>query len=468
MLKPGVELGGAKIVRVIGQGNVATVYEAIHKGARRALKVFEGVSVSERVAQEGEALAMIEHINVVRWYDSGLNSERMWIVLELVDGKNLHEIRIAAGGRLRVERALTLVRHACEGLCALHKKGFVHRDMRPENILVTHDDVAKVADLGSVKLPGWGMKTTSAHRLTAMAYMPPELWRGESPDPKNDVYAMGLILYELITGMNPVVPQDMAVPAMCARHLQCEPPPLPTGPEVSGSLSHLVQRAIAKDPAARCTMRELADGLEVALDGLLVWRRAAARSLPLPNRAIGLALTERMPSYTDSAPTPAPAAPISGVGGTIKMAAVAEPTVPAADVREDVRDREAAPPPAPEPSSGPSTLRTPSQLLPVPIVVEPEVARRSTGIPVESSARPSVARPRRWAVGVVAGGGLLVALAVAAWWSWIGVERATPKLAAPPPPPAPTVTASASASAPPAASLPKPPSTPPRRKPPRR
>ena len=452
MLKPGVELGGAKIIRVIGQGNVATVYEAIHKGARRALKVFEGVSVSERVAQEGEALAMIEHINVVRWYDSGLDSQRMWIVLELVEGKNLHEIRIAAGGRLPVERAVALARHACEGLCALHRKGFVHRDMRPENILVTHDDVAKVADLGSVKLPGWGVKTTSAsaHRLTAMAYMPPELWRGESPDPKNDVYAMGLILYELITGMNPVVPQDMAVPAMCARHLQCEPPPLPLGPEVSGSLSHLVQRAIAKDPAARCTMRELADGLEVALDGLLVWRRAAARSLPIPNRAIGLALTERMPSYTDSAPTPAHAAPISGVGGTIKMAAVAEPTVPAADVHEDARDREAAPPPAPEPSSGPSTLRTPSQLLPVPLAVEPEFARRSTGIPVESSARPSVAKPR-WAGVVLAGVALLlVALSAVTWW--IGDTTTTPKPAAPPPP----VTASASSPPAPSQQPPKP------------
>src|SRR5262249_28859136 len=114
-LQPGTHVGDALVVRVLGSGSVATVYEALPPGPGRAVKVVEGSFVEgsstaqARIAQEGEAIAMIEHINVVRWYDSGIDDERVWILLELVEGQNLREILVASGGRLRVERAVAVV-----------------------------------------------------------------------------------------------------------------------------------------------------------------------------------------------------------------------------------------------------------------------------------------------------------------------------------------------------------------------
>ena len=347
LFRPGTQVGGARIVRELGAGEVGTVYEVVHGGSRRALKIIEtgvveeGSTAQVRAAQEGEAIAMVEHVNVVRWYDSGIDHGRVWILIELVEGSNLHQLRLASGGKLSVERAVALARQACDGLAAVHKKGIVHRDMKPDNILVTRDDVAKIADFGSAKLPGWGVKTTTAHRLTTMAYMAPELWRGAAPDPRCDVYAMGLILYELITGANPIVPCASDVVTMCTRHLQHEPPPLMSVvPDLLYALSVLVQRAMAKDPAQRCTMRELADGLEDVLDRLLTWRRAAARSVPLPHQDPALALTAPMlafPEPESSAPVPAPSV---GARGTIVMQAVASRGP----------DREASPPPPPVPT----------------------------------------------------------------------------------------------------------------------
>lgn len=464
-LQPGAQIGGARIVRVLGSGDVATVYEVLYAGTRRAMKVIEtdlaeGASstIQARAAQESEAISMIEHVNVVRWFDTGFDQGRVWILLELVEGSNLHQLRIDAGGRLPVEQAVSLARQVCEGLVAVHKKGFVHRDMKPENILVTNNGLAKVGDLGSVKLPGWGVKTTNAHRLTSMAYKAPELWRGEPPEPRNDVYAMGLIIYEMITGTNPVVPRLDDLITMFKRHREYEPPPLMSVAEgVPDDLSALVQRAMCKTMEQRCTMRELADGLEVVLDRLLVWRRTAARSVPLPkkDKDPALAMTLPMPALPGFDLYPR----VSARGTMVMQAAPAPDHKTSSD--ETPTDRDASPPPAPppppEPVSVPSTLRTPSRPLPAPLAAEPELPRRSTGIPVESTMRPSGA-PRRRIVGLIFGGALAT-LAIVAWWALHGEQAPKPMPAGSPPPVVPT-------SASPIGSAVKPPSsasaTPPR------
>jgi serine/threonine-protein kinase len=483
LFEPGAQVGGARISRVLGSGTVATVYEAIHEGARRALKIidgtFESSTARERFAQEGEAIAMVEHVNVVRWFGCGIDNGRPWILLELVDGPNLRElVRATDDGRLSPERAVTIMRHVCEGLAAVHKKGIVHRDLKPENILVADYDLAKVADFGSAKLPGWGVKTTTAHRLTSMAYTPPETWRGLNPTDKGDVYAAGIVLYELISGANPIVPKVTDVLTMCAAHLNHEPPPLASVANVSDNLSELVRRAMSKAPAQRPTMRAFADALEVEQDRLLAWRRAAARSLPLPNREPGLALTVPMAATSDPEGTPSssqaggpgsvPAASVPtsapparrGLHGTVLMEGTPAPTP----------DRSATPPPAPPPSmatasppappsSMPSTLRTPSRPLPAADAASaPDAVRRTTGIPVESAARPSSASPRRPAVGVAIAASVLAVLAAATWWTLAGRDsRPEPKLAAPPPTApasvvAPSAASPASASATPARS----------------
>jgi serine/threonine-protein kinase len=468
--QPGAHVEGMRIVRVIGSGSMATVYEVIHEGKRRALKItgsaIDESTFAERVAQEGEALSMVVHLNVVEWYASGLFEGRVWLLLELVDGKNLREILDGAEEkRLGVERAVGLVLQACQGLLALHDKGIIHRDMKPENILVAGDyrksalaerEIAKIADLSSVKLPGWGVKTTHAHRLTSMRYMAPETWREGAPTTKVDVFAMGQILYECIAGKHPLIPEGASMATICTAQLGAPPPPLASVvADVPLDLSELVQWAVAPDPARRCTMKELVDRLAVVQDRLRAWRRAAARSLPIPRKDAKLALTEPMPVAPDMvAPSmPASGAPALSAGGTIQMSAVPTPTSSAAVTRNEIESgREASPPPAPSmpaPASMAATLRVLSRPAPVVQTAQAtEEVRRSTGIPVESGARPSAARPRRRWVGVTLGVGLLAVVVVGAWWTWTstGGQVAAPKPAVPPP--APTASASVTKLAP--------------------
>lgn len=509
---PGTLIGEARIVREIGAGRVATVYEVIWRGERCALKIGNGAidstTLPERLAQEGEALSMVEHLNVVRWLDSGVYNGRVWLVLELVDGQTLSEVRREAGGRLPVERAVALARHACEGLAAIHKKGIVHRDVNPSNVFVTRGDIAKVGDLGSAKMPKWGVKTTTAYPLTSTRYAPPEQWVvGAEPTPKGDVFGMGVTIYEMLTGVNPIASEGTDLVTLYSRVLQYEVPPLLSVVQVPTKLSEIIASATAKDPAKRCTMRELADGLEEAHDQLLSWRRSAARSIPLPNRERGLQLTVPMharpeppkpeqaegprgtipmpavPSHA-IAPNPAtaPGRVGSGAGDTQRCApptfeAPSVPTVQSgagikASIEGHDTDRTAELPP-----DVPATLRVLSR--PAPVVpelvppslparpIEPDEARRSTGIPVASAARLSAASPRRRAVHVIAGGALLIVLVVAGWWTLFeGGGRQPPRPALPPPPP-PPVTATATATAttaprpPTSASALRPPSRPP-------
>ncbi|MFT3767401.1 MAG: protein kinase [Minicystis sp.] len=160
LFQRGTHFAGHVIVRLLGTGRIAEVYEVVAPDGRlRALKVFKldaplSAKAQARLGQEGEAVATIEHVNVVRFFDAGVEQGRVWILLELVEGPDLRRLVEDAGGALPIERAVRIVRQACEGVTAAHRLGILHRDLSPENILVAADDVAKVADFGSAKLRG--------------------------------------------------------------------------------------------------------------------------------------------------------------------------------------------------------------------------------------------------------------------------------------------------------------------------
>ena len=257
------------IVRLLGTGRMAEVYEVVAPdGQHRALKVIKsGVPLPSkpqaRLGQEGEAVASIEHVNVVRFYDAGVEDGRVWLLLELVLGPNLRQLVQQAGGTLPVERAVSIVRQACEGVAAAHALGILHRDLKPENILVAAGDRALVADFGSASVGALGVKTTASEQdLTSSLYTAPECMLKHPAEERSDVYTMAVVLYEAIAGVHPMAPGPMTVLALVARHLTYDPPPLDTlGRDVPFDVSDLVRRAMSKDPAQRPSMRAMADEL---------------------------------------------------------------------------------------------------------------------------------------------------------------------------------------------------------------
>jgi serine/threonine-protein kinase len=290
LFRPGDRCGDNEVVALIGAGGFAQVYEVTDPtGARRALKIIDTDDgardkLEARLAQ-GAALAMIEHVNVVRLYDAGLHGDRVFLLLELIQGRTLREA-LAAGSRPSMETVVRWMRQACEGVAEAHRIGAIHRDLKPENLLVTDGDVVKVIDFGIAKLLKWGMKTTAEQQIGTALYMAPEQIDGRPADPRMDVYAAGMILYEALAGAHPIVQGPATLVEICTRQIGHRPPPIrEVAPAVPADLGALVDRAIEKDPARRVqTMREMADGLHAALRGLGAARVASVHGLlPVPS-----------------------------------------------------------------------------------------------------------------------------------------------------------------------------------------
>ena len=293
VFQPGEMCGGCEIVGLLGSGGFAQVYEVIDPtGARRALKVLDTDAEARpklraRLAQEGAALTMIEHVNVVRLYDAGFHEDRIYLVLELIRGKSLREAMRAEGGGPPPETLVRWLRQACDGVGEAHRMGVFHRDLKPENILVAPHDLVKVIDFGIAKFTSWGVKTTHEQRLGTALYMSPEHIQGRTPDARMDVYALGLVLYEMLAGEHPIVSGPATPIEICARQLNFRPPPLASvAPEVPPELGAIVDRAIEKDPSLRPpSMRALSDALQDGLRHLTVARQAAVNRVLTGPRA---------------------------------------------------------------------------------------------------------------------------------------------------------------------------------------
>jgi serine/threonine-protein kinase len=379
-LERGANFDGHRIVRLLGEGKGAEVFEAIAPstddpsrlgppgGKRCALKILKDLVPidaipNRRLHQQAEAEATIQHVNIVRFEDVGIFEGRVWLRSELVDGLDLRRLAAALGGKLPVEHAIELIRQAAEGMAAAHELGIIHRDLKPENLLVAlrggppsdprpenilpalQTAVVKVADWDSVKFPRWGVQTAMTETVGAARYQPPEYLRDRVVGKAMDVYALAIVLYEMCTGVHPIVHGQATIFEVVMRQLTHEPTPLVALlgnlEDPHGYLSVLLQRNMAKDPAARDSMRRFANELAGILGRSLpqVQRRQAARSLPLPNLEPALAATES-PTVDWRSVTPPPAAPSFGstpragtggafpmpssaTGGTIPMSAVA-------------------------------------------------------------------------------------------------------------------------------------------------
>jgi tetratricopeptide (TPR) repeat protein/predicted Ser/Thr protein kinase len=238
--------------RELGRGGMGVVYKARDTQLDRpvALK-FLGSLVDgseefrQRFQREARAAAQVSHQNILSIYDIGVEQGNTYIAMEYVEGPNLNQY-LGQKGKLPVREAVNLIGQACSALEAIHQAGIVHRDIKPDNILIAKGGLVKLMDFGLAK--GYGQRLTGSHVIMGTpCYMSPEQARGGDVGPKSDIYAIGLVLYELLTGKT--VFSDGNV--LERQILEMPPRPSEVVEGVPELLDNIIMKAIAKDPAER-------------------------------------------------------------------------------------------------------------------------------------------------------------------------------------------------------------------------
>jgi predicted Ser/Thr protein kinase len=267
--------GRYELQELVGHGGMSSVYRAYDSLLERnvALKVLHEQFLQdddfvERFKREARLVAQLQHPNIVTVIDRGEESGRQYIVFEYIDGENLKEL-VVRKGRLDVREALEITIEVAHGLAFAHEHGLIHRDVKPQNVLLNGDGGAKVTDFGIARsLDVEHGVTQTGTVLGTSNYIAPEQASGQLTGAHTDVYSLGVVLYELLAGDVPFPGESFIAVAM--KHVH-EPPPsiLETRAEVPPRVAAAIDRALEKDPELRFqTMKAFATELEACLADL--------------------------------------------------------------------------------------------------------------------------------------------------------------------------------------------------------
>jgi serine/threonine-protein kinase len=248
-------IGPYKLEAQLGQGGMGRVYRAVGPDGRIvALKVIRpehagNATFRRRFERESQAAQAVSHPHVVPVVSAGEHEGMAYLATAFVDGGSLDR-RLQAGGPLELEAAVRLCLHVASGLAALHRLGFVHRDVKPANILLDAAGSAFVTDFGLAKSRDASVLTRSGFAVGSLHYMAPEQARAQEVGPPADVYGLGCVLYECLAGRPPFAGRHGA--EILEAHVRDAPEdPLKERDDGSAELSWAVLRALEKDPAAR-------------------------------------------------------------------------------------------------------------------------------------------------------------------------------------------------------------------------
>ncbi|MCI0585147.1 MAG: protein kinase, partial [Chloroflexi bacterium] len=265
----GTVLGGRyRLLELLGQGGMATIYRARDAQLERdvAVKVLRpeygrDPDFFARFRQEAQSAASLNHPGVVAVYDYGTDTVGPFIVMELVDGEDLASI-IKRSGALPARQAARLTSGVARAIAAAHESGFVHRDIKPGNILVTREGRVKVADFGIARALAETALTLPGTTLGSVHYFSPEQARGEMTTPASDIYSLGIVLFELLTGQRPWH-GDSAAAIATARLTGAVPSPSSHRAGVPPILEAITRKAMALEPEARFgAAADMADALD--------------------------------------------------------------------------------------------------------------------------------------------------------------------------------------------------------------
>jgi serine/threonine-protein kinase len=322
--------GRYELIERIGSGGMSVVYKAKDRSLGRivAVKVMHESFTNDkgflkRFQQEAHSAANLAHPNIVTVHDIGQDEYKHYIVMEYVEGQTLKNIiRSYNGEPMPMSRALDLMIQVCNGIGYAHRANLVHCDVKPQNVIVTVDEQVKVADFGIARAVSTATQVQQVSQVWGTPqYFSPEQAAGDAPSPASDVYAIGIILFEMLTGRLPFAAESHT--AMALKHLHT-PPPLVSefNPAIPSQLAQIINKLLAKEPAGR-------------------YRTAGQ---------LGRILTTyRQRSQEETGPIYAP------LSGTTRQA----PVVPVAEQKTEIFHR-------PEPEEGEAITRPPMRPIPKP------------------------------------------------------------------------------------------------------
>ncbi|MGC4940802.1 serine/threonine-protein kinase [Kribbella sp. DT2] len=295
----------------IGRGGMGEVWRAVDEVLQRpvAVKLLlpndHDPSAAERFHREARAAARLSDPHVVSVYDFGNHEDGFFLVMELVEGPTAAGELEANDGPLPKDRAIDIVEQAAAGLAAAHREDIVHRDVKPGNLLVAADGTVKVADFGIAHVADQGSATLTAtgQIIGSSRFLAPERARGGRAGQPSDVYALGCVLYQLVTGQPPFNADNPT--AILYQHVDAVPtPPSVERPELGGAFEQVLLSMLAKDPAERPTAAEIAGGALRARSVGDDWRglAAGAAGADAPTVAAGAAGAAGLAGATATSP----------------------------------------------------------------------------------------------------------------------------------------------------------------------
>lgn len=259
--------GRYELIELIGAGGMAYVYKALCHRLNRydAIKIMrdetaENEEFRKRFRAESQAVAMLSHPNIVSVYDVSHSDDVEYIVMELVDGITLKQY-MQKTGALSPDEAVNFTTQIAKALDHAHNKGIIHRDIKPQNIMLLKDGMIKVADFGIASLQN-DIEESSGETVGSVHYIAPEQARGAAPDARSDIYSLGIVIYEMLTGKLPYIGNSEAEVAVM--HMNTVPePPRAIVPEIPEELERICLKAMDADIDSRYqTAAELLDDLE--------------------------------------------------------------------------------------------------------------------------------------------------------------------------------------------------------------
>jgi eukaryotic-like serine/threonine-protein kinase len=342
MMPTVTKAGRYEIIGELGRGAMGVVYKATDPviGRTVAVKTIrlseEGTGLSRpelltRFQTEARAAGLLTHPNIVVVFDAGEEDGLYYITMELVEGKSLQAL-LDGGHAFPLPRTLRIMEQTCSALQFAHERNVVHRDIKPANLMLTADDTVKVTDFGTAKILQFGTVQQTAHVMGTPSYMSPEQVKGRAVDGRSDIFSLGVMLYEMVTGEKPFPGQNITT--VIYKIVNEDPvPPRQIDPSIHPGISAVVMKALAKEPEQRyqnCRemLEELRNYRSVAPGGgnpqstmvmgggsptaTLISGNPAGRGLPL-NEEQSVAAAARSLNARASAPSQTPAIRRTGV-----------------------------------------------------------------------------------------------------------------------------------------------------------